>query len=151
MPTRDQHGCSLDTRDDVVLSWTVHLARSNPIKTLASVLVMSATATAAYYAIGPAGIIAAAFIMLSALADFLFPVTYILNSEGAEARMLFKKSVINWSNVKRCYLDDSGVKLSPLNTATRLEAFRGVYLRFHNNKEQVIQTVKSLREADNGN
>lgn len=151
MPTEDQHGCSLGNRDDVVLSWTVHLARENPMKVLASAGVILATVTAAFYAIGLAGAVAAVFIMLSTLADFLFPVTYILNMEGAEARMLFKKAVISWSNVKRCYVDDTGVKLSPLDRATRLEAFRGVYLRFCNNEEQVVNTVKSLREECNGN
>jgi hypothetical protein len=60
--------------------------------------------------------------------------------------MIFKTSEIKWTSVKRCYLDDFGVKLSPLDRKSRLEAFRGVYLRFGDNQNQVIETVKSLKE-----
>lgn len=150
MPNHHQQGCSLKDREDVVLSWTVHLARENPIRLLTALIAIMSTVAFAYYVIGLAGAIAAAFMMLSALADFLFPVTFVLNSEGAEARMLLKKAAISWGNVKRYYLDNQGIKLSPLDRVTRIEAFRGVYLRFKDNKEEVIATVKSLRETHHG-
>lgn len=59
--------------------------------------------------------------------------------------MLLKSSEIKWANVKRCYLDDFGVKLSPLDRVSRVEAFRGVYLRFGDNQNEVIEAVKALR------
>lgn len=61
--------------------------------------------------------------------------------------MFLKGTEIKWENVKRCYVDDLGVKLSPLDRASRIEAFRGVYLRFGDNQDAVIEAVKSLRQT----
>ena len=83
--------------------------------------------------------------MLGAMADFWFPISYEISSDGARCKMLLKSSEIKWNNVKRCYLDNDGVKLSPLDTLSRREAFRGIYLRFNGNKDTVIETVKSLK------
>lgn len=85
--------------------------------------------------------------LVASLSDFLFPVTYFITPHGASCKMLLKSSEIKWANVRRCYLDDCGVKLSPLDRTSRVEAFRGVYLRFGDNQDEVIKIVKSLRPA----
>lgn len=131
--------------DTVVLSWTVHLARKHPLKLITSLALIAAASAAGYQAIGVAASVLVAAAMVASLADFLFPNRYVLTTGGAECRMLLKSAAIRWENVKRCYLDDQGVKLSPLDRQSRLEAFRGVYLVFGENQQQVIETVKSLR------
>lgn len=136
------------TIDNIHLQWSVHLARKHPLKLLISITLGVLTAACGYYVIGLFGAIAATLIMLGSLADFLFPLRYKINSTGAECKMLFKCAQIRWEKVKRCYLDNQGVKLSPLARQTRLEAFRGVYLRFNDNEQQVIEAVKRLRGQD---
>lgn len=133
--------------NQIVLSWTVHLARDCPEKLLISLALAALSAAAGFAVLGTLGACVAVLVMLVSLADFLFPVRYEITSGGAACKMLFRQSAIAWSAVRRCYLDDSGVKLSPLNSKTRLEAFRGVYLRFADNRDQVIETVKSLKES----
>lgn len=146
MPTLTSHADPSQLNGELVLSWTVHLAQECKPKLAASVLFTLVLSAFGYYTIGSLGAIATAAVMLASLADFLFPVNYKITTDGAECRMLLKSTVIRWENVRNCYLDDFGIKLSPLRKGTRLEAFRGVYLRFGKNQQQIIEAVKSLRE-----
>lgn len=130
-----------------VMSWSIHLARQNPAKTLVSMAFAVFATVLGYVAIGPyAAVIVGAAVLIS-LSDFLLPVRFELWPDRAVCRMLLKSAEIKWADVKQCYLDDYGVKLSPLGTASRLEAFRGVYLRFADNEPEVIKAVKELRPS----
>lgn len=145
MPYNTEQANPTQTKDRAILSWTVHLARQHPSRLAVAVAFVTLAACAGYFAIGPLAAVAVALVLSASLADFLFPVSYVLTRDGAECRMLFKSSQIRWENVRHCYVDDQGVKLSPLPRQSRLEAFRGVYLRFADNEEQVTEAVKSLR------
>ena len=146
MPTDTLRERAPDAGDDVLLQWSVHLARDCPAKLVASLLLVALCIAAGYYTMGLLGAVVVAGVMAASLADFLFPISYAITADGASCRMLLKSSAIRWSDVKRCWVDDLGVKLSPLNRKSRLEAFRGVYLRFAQNREQVTELVKELRE-----
>lgn len=131
-----------------VLTWKVHLLRENPSKVfliapvlLASLLICYAVSHSLLY------MAVIAFLFVSALGDYLFTVRYEIHDWGASARTLFSKTLIEWDRVKKYYLDDRGIKLSPLGHQSRLEAYRGVYLRFGDNKEEVIQVVRTMRDG----
>lgn len=112
---------------------------------MVSIAFIAIATTIGCLTVGPhaAALIGAA--LVASLSDFLFPVRYIVSGDRVCCRMLLKSAEIRWADVKRCYLDDQGVKLSPLDRVSRLEAFRGVYLRFAGNEREVVETVKSLR------
>jgi hypothetical protein len=131
-----------------IMRWTVHLARQFPARAAVSVAFIALATTIGYFAVGPyaAALVGAA--LVASLSDFLFPVRYLVSRDRVSCRMLLKSAEIKWTDVKRCYLDDQGVKLSPLDRVSRLEAFRGVYLRFAGNEREVIETVKLLRPDD---
>lgn len=135
------------TSEEETFVWTVHLARENPAKLVVCVAATVLTSAAAFYAVGPVAAIAVAAVMIASVGEFVFPVTYRITTRGAECRMLLKTSTIRWPNVKRCYIDDLGIKLSPLDRRSRIEAFRGVYLRFSDNRTQVTDVVKRMRES----
>lgn len=140
---------STHNTSDAILCWTVHLASDYPSKTIISLIGIAVACITAYFTIG--NMIASLIIgiaLIASLADFLFPIRYIITSQSAICLMPFKKAEIRWSDVKRCYLDNMGVKLSPFDRTSRLEAFRGVFLRFSDNKEQVIEVVRSLKEIN---
>jgi len=142
-----QQSCSATSGCDLVLGWTVHLARLYPTKLACSIAMIVGVTFVGYWAVGWLGSIAVLLLMIATLADFLFPMTFELTSEGATCKMLLKSASISWTDVKRCYLDDFGVKLSPLGRRSRLEAFRGVYLRFGDNQDEIIEAVKTLRTS----
>lgn len=133
--------------DREVLSWTVHLAREHPLRTAVSVAFVLSASAGAFFAVGPTAAVIVAGVVVASLSEFLFPVRYVVTDETASCRMLLNRTEIRWANVKRCYVDNLGVKLSPLDRVSRLEAFRGVYLRFAGNENEVIETVKSLRPS----
>jgi len=134
--------------DQAILTWTVHLARIQPAKTAVSVAFVCAATAAGWVLVGPFVAVLVAAALIASLADFLLPVHYVISRDKALAKMIGRVSEIKWQDVKRCYLDDSGVKLSPLDRVSRLEAFRGVYLRFAGNEDEVIETVKALRPSN---
>ena len=85
------------------------------------------------------------FVLVSAVAEFLFPVTYRLSPQGAELRGLLQHRAIAWTEVRRAYCLPFGVKLSPLDRPGRLEPFRGLLLRFAENDSQVLAFIRQAR------
>jgi hypothetical protein len=53
-----------------------------------------------------------------------------------------------WSQYRSCYPDKNGVLLSPFVRPSRLENFRGTYIRFWNNREEVVSFVKTMIEKN---
>ncbi len=131
--------------NSAVLNWTVHLAREEPLKTGLALGLVAAIAYIGFVLVGPFPALAASVITVLSLCEFLFPVSYEVGPDGARVRTLLRNSKVSWGDVCTCYLDDTGIKLSPFDRQSRLEAFRGLYLRFGENREEVIQAVRMLR------
>ncbi len=86
----------------------------------------------------------AMIILFFSMASFFFPTHYQLTSDKIKVRFLFTKNIKPWENYKSYYPDKNGVFLSPFLTPSRLENFRGIYLRYNsNNREEVLNFVKS--------
>jgi hypothetical protein len=75
-------------------------------------------------------------------AEFWLPQQYKLDLQGASARCGLGISAITWEEVKRVIPDPQGVKLTPLTTDGKLSPFRGVYLRFGEKRDEVMQTIE---------
>jgi len=148
MPILASKPATSAVEDQAILTWTVHLARTQPKKAIATVAFICAATVVGCLMAGPFVAVLAAVALVASLADFLLPVRYVITRDKASCKMIGKGTEIRWANVRRCYLDDSGVKLSPLDRVSRLEAFRGVYLRFADNRDEVVETVKSLRPGN---
>jgi hypothetical protein len=133
-------------REERRLEWRVHMARAAPRRT-AGVILAAAGAGAVTWLVfaNPLLALAAIAIVIASVAEFLFPIHYRLTERGAEMRYGLSRSLIDWPQVRKCYLFPDGVKLSPLRVPSRLEAFRGVFLRFADNREQVLEFVRQAR------
>jgi len=135
--------------------WRVWLAREQFIKAIVTLLVvLIAAGGAALLTSSLAVALAVFFALIGATRDFFFPLTYTLDHLGASVRGAGIDQAIPWDKVRTVYRDGSGLKLSPLARPSRLEAYRGVYLRWGSNREQVETLVRRLREcggeANNG-
>jgi len=131
--------------ESAAFTWTVYLAREEPLKTALALFLIAAIAFAGWVLAGPFPAAAASLVTILSLCEFLFPVSYEVSQQGARVRSLLKTTNVTWSQVGACYLDDNGVKLSPFNRPSRLEAFRGLYLRFAGNEDEVVQAVRLMR------
>jgi hypothetical protein len=57
---------------------------------------------------------------------------------------------MSWSQVKSVRRDALGAKLSPLARPSRLEAYRGIYLWFEGNAEDVMAFIADHTKAEPG-
>jgi len=81
------------------------------------------------------------------LGQFLTPTTYILDHEGVTVKRPFYTLKKPWSAFKRYEVDKNGVFLSPFSKPRRIEAYRGIYLIAHKNRDEVADFVKKIFEA----
>ena len=131
-----------------ILAWKVHLVRENPAKVLLIAPVLATSLLVCYVFTHSLVFMAVTFSLLaSSLADYLFPVRYEINERGASSRTLLRRTFVEWDRVRKYYLDDHGIKLSTLSRPGRLEAYRGLYLRFGGNRDEVIEAVRRMRDA----
>ncbi|HET6452986.1 MAG TPA: hypothetical protein VFI02_01155 [Armatimonadota bacterium] len=131
-----------------ILAWKVHLVRENPAKVLLIAPVLVISLLVCYIFTHSLVFMAVTFALLaSSLADYLFPVRYEINERGASSRTLLRRTFVEWDRVRKYYLDDHGIKLSTLPRPGRLEAYRGLYLRFGGNRDEVIEAVRRMRDA----
>lgn len=130
------------------LEWRVHLAARQPGRAVLAVALAVVVGAWALYLFGsPGTAVAATGLLIGAIGEFLFPVTYRLTPEGAEARNPFYWRKIAWGEVRRVYSGPEAVKLSPLPYGGPREAFRGVVLRCEENREAVLAAVERYRDA----
>jgi hypothetical protein len=85
--------------------------------------------------------------LVSTLELFL-PLKFRLDESGAHSKCGLGASSIQWSDVKRLLPMADGVRLSPLERPSRLDEFRGVYLRFRDNAEEVSGKIRQFWHGD---
>jgi hypothetical protein len=81
-------------------------------------------------------------IILGTTAEYWLGVSYKLDSKGASARCVVSLTSLDWTDVKRAIATDEGIKLSPLDSAGRMDTFRGVFLRYGTQRDRVTETVR---------
>ena len=128
----------------MVLKWSTHPIKK---KTFISVLVVAFLflvwsvvylTTSSLFLTGLSVVI-----MLVSLSSFFLPTYYELDQDKIRIRYVFTRREREWSAFRSFYVDKNGVLLSPFQKPSRLENFRGIYIRFDRNKDQVVDFVKS--------
>jgi uncharacterized membrane protein len=93
------------------------------------------------YGIYPFGIywviLSVTFICLSVNTYFL-PTNYTMDESGITIKGILLGRNKKWAEFKSYYKDKNGVLLSPFEKHSRLEDFRGTYIRFNKNEKEVI-------------
>jgi len=135
--------------DDTTLEWTIHLARRRPRQAMAVIAVILLAGAAAGYGFrSPLLGVLAVVLLTAGVSDYLFALRCALGPEGIAVRGLLHRRRMAWSRVRRVARDDLGVKLSPLARPSRLEAYRGIYLWFADNADQVMAVIAHYRAAE---
>jgi len=118
-------------------TWTIHLAARRPGRAVLLLIIIglalfgvAALLPAAWTLPGRLMLLAlSALLLIGSIAEFLLPVTYTLDGDGAHARHLGSHRVLPWHRVRRVYLRPDGIHLSPLSTRSWAASYRGVTLR----------------------
>jgi hypothetical protein len=135
------------------LVWHIHLLRQEPQRLpviLGASLFVASVAWMLFQNLFFS--FAAILMILSAASEYLLPCQYRLTSHAARCRYGANRFEIEWKRVRRVLLYKDGVRLSPLSSPSRLDNFRGVFLRFapegqQGDRESVLKAVKALRAS----
>ena len=126
-----------------VLSWTVHPMRRKPwVALLVTVFIfvvsMVAYMTTASKAFGTLALV----VLFASLAKFYMPTTFRLSDKRIMIKSTTQTIYKNWLQFRSFYPDKNGVLLSPFSEPSRLESFRGIFLIFDRNKDEVVDFIK---------
>ena len=125
------------------LTWKCHPARRSVARTTAVVMFLVLLAMfIAWYTSSPGFAVVLTVIMFLSLSAYFFPAWYTLSERGIKVKTLVATYERPWANYRSYWPDKNGVLLSPFPYRSRLENFRGLFVRFESNGKEVIQFVK---------
>lgn len=113
------------------LTWRSHLLQREPGRLPILLLAFCVGALCVWLLFGRLlPVLAAVLLLVNATGEYLFPQRFRLNETGVYADAPTSCLALRWEDVRRCLPQRRGILLSPLPVASRLDAFRGIYLRF---------------------
>jgi len=125
------------------LAWTVHPFRRRPAVSIAVTLFITLIAVVVYYSTDSTGFALLALVVLFAsVARFYFPTSYCFTADQVMVKTVMQTIRKDWSLYRSYYPDKNGVLLSPFVEPSRLENFRGLYLMFERNRDEVLGCVQ---------
>ncbi|MBM3238502.1 hypothetical protein FJZ31_19585 [Candidatus Poribacteria bacterium] len=86
-------------------------------------------------------VILSVVVLLGSLSSFFLPVRYTFYSDKVTIHFFLGKRSKPWSVFNNYYVDKNGVLLSPFPKPSRLDAFRGTYIRFGGNRAEIIDYI----------
>ncbi len=89
----------------------------------------------------------ACVIMFFSLSKFFFPTRYRLDEKGVTVKTTTQTFTRPWKQFRSYYVDPNGALLSPFAVPSRLENFRGLYITFKDNKDEVVEYIKAHVKA----
>lgn len=129
------------------LSWVSHPARIRRTASLLVLVFMHAVFIMVYLITSSILMITlAALIFTATLSTFFFPTKYEISKNRVRIKCLVNKVNKDMNSFRSYYPDKNGVLLSPFPKPSRLENFRGVYVRYHQNKAEVDAFIKKIFE-----
>lgn len=127
------------------LTWVSHPAKLRPLATVV-VAVFILLMFWIVFALTQSGlmVLLTGAIFVGALWTFFFPTRYDLNKSKVKVQFTFSTREKDMTSFRSYYPDKNGVLLSPFVKPSRLENFRGLYLRYHQNKDEVDAFIKRI-------
>jgi len=131
-----------------VLEWSSFLAAENKPRTLLVSLFLIILFVVMYVSFGSLWFIVSMLLLGGSLAPYFAPTRYRMTEEGVEAFQFFHTTRKTWESFRSYYEDRKGVLLSPFDRPSRLENYRGLYLRFGDRRDEVMTYIKRRFKAD---
>ncbi len=134
--------------NEPVLEWRVHLLRQRPEyagRAITMILLGGLVAGALLQSLW-LGVLATAMLWM-ATREYWLPLKFRIDAEGASLRYFGASYQITWDRVAYCMMDTDGVKLSSAPPRSCLQPFRGVYLRYADNRDAVMRAIEYWRSV----
>lgn len=126
------------------IEWTSHPVKRRPLISVLATMFLTLAAAVVFFATDSLGFALLALVVLFAsLARFYFPTSYRISDRGITVKTVTQTLRKDWSLYRSCYVDKNGILLSTFTRPSRLENFRGLFLLFSGNREEVAAFVKA--------
>jgi hypothetical protein len=138
-----------EKKEETFLEWNVHLFRRERRYRSALALLAVLTAVVGGFVLVREPIAVAAYIIILffALGAFFFPVKYRITDRGAYSIAWTGARFMAWERVRRAYKNEHGVKLSIFEHPSPLEAYRGMFMRYGDRKNEILSLVRRLAQG----
>lgn len=141
---KPQVSISAELDEGPVVQWHIHPVTRRPWVSTAVTFVILLFAALVFYSTDSKLFTVFSLVVLAAsLAKFYFPTTYRLTSNAVQVKTTTQTLTKQWSLFRSYWPDKNGVLLSPFPVASRLENFRGLYLIFGDNRDEVMRFIES--------
>jgi hypothetical protein len=133
-----------------LVSWVTHPAKSRPTVAVLVTILIVVIAYGVYAWTGwPLFTALCTIVLAGSLSGFYFPTRYSLFEDRVDVKYTVTSLSKEWSQYRSFYKDKNGVLLSPFAARSRLENFRGVYLRFGDcDRDRVMAIIQSKIKGD---
>ncbi|MFM9874258.1 MAG: hypothetical protein ACKVQS_12430 [Fimbriimonadaceae bacterium] len=136
------------TSNQVLMEWSVAVSPELQAKRIPVLIALVVSVFFGHYLIGWIGAVVGGLAIFASTAEIWLPAKFKITELDASSRIGLSQSVIRWENVVRLIDTENGVRLSPLAKSSRLDAFRGVYLRFSGNRDAVLGKIAELAKIN---
>lgn len=121
------------------LEWSSHLMSQYPAKgvILAIVTVLFCVLMWILFEHWLYPVLTAIILFLSTM-KFYFPMRYRLDADGVRRWHVGFEKFRPWSDFRNIYVHRDGLFLAPFEKPSRLDSFRGLYLTYRDNRDEVV-------------
>ena len=123
--------------------WNVHPLRENWTRSTLLFLFLIFLFSGIYWLFQSVFVtLLSAIFVTGSLYRYFFPFRYELYEHQLVVTAPFYRLTKSWDTFRSFYVDNNGVLLSPFTKPSRLENFRGVYVRLGANRSDVLDFIK---------
>ena len=134
----------MSTRKPPQYVWVVHPLLDSPRKSVFLVLFLVFLVIGIQFLFDSLGVtFLSTFFLFGSLRQYFFPVRYEVYDDRITVSSFFFKQNRLWNEFRSYYIDQHGILLSPFSKPSRLESFRGIYVRYGLDKSVVQDLVQS--------
>jgi hypothetical protein len=139
----EPNGEATDVDEGETLEWTVHPVRRKWwVSVVVTMFIAAVGATVKALTDSTGFTLLAVAILLLSLAKFYFPTKFKLSDRGVTVKTTTQTLFKEWKIYRSCYPDKKGILLSTFAEPSRLENFRGLYVMFEGNNDEVTAFVR---------
>ncbi len=133
-----------------LLSWKIHMARSNPTRAIAVIILILICSYFIFFTLEDVFLtLISTFVLLLMVLPYYLPVTYILSEEGVSKKMLFSNQSRSWKEFHRYKRDKNAIQLYTLKRKSRLDNYRSFLIICNKNKDEVMKIVQeNIKNSD---
>ena len=125
------------------LTWVSHPVKESIKKNIIALFGIIVILVGGFIWLYIPGVLMGIVIILLTLLPYFMPTKYSIDEQGIRVQYMFQNRLYEWKHFRSFYIDENGVLMSPFSSPSRLENFRGIYVRYGDKKKEVIELIKS--------